>query len=65
MQIRFGRAVALAGALLALGTTFASADLPAKGKVAPAWSGKTPAGKAINSGQYKNKVLLVNFFSYT
>jgi hypothetical protein len=34
------------------------------GKTAPAWSGKTVAGQAISSAQFKGKVVLMNFFSY-
>ena len=33
------------------------------GKPAPAWSGKTTAGKALSSTQLKGKVVLVNFFN--
>jgi len=63
MKLRLGQLAALFGAALALACG-ASADLVAKGKPAPAWSGKTLAGKTINSAQLKNKVVLLNFFSY-
>jgi hypothetical protein len=42
----------------------ASAGLLGASKSAPAWSGKTVAGKPIASSQYKGKALLMNFFSY-
>jgi hypothetical protein len=57
------RLPAVAAAVLGLGAA-ASAALPAAGKTAPAWSGKTVAGKAISSAQFKGKVVLMNFFSY-
>jgi len=47
-------------AMLAITATAAPVG---KGKAAPAWSGKTVAGKAISSGQYKGKVVLLNFFN--
>jgi len=37
----------------------------AKGKPAPAWSGKTVEGKPLSSAQFKGKVVLMNFFGYT
>ncbi len=40
----------------------ASAITPV-GKPAPAWSGKTTAGKALSSAQLKGKVVLLNFFN--
>jgi len=54
---------------VALGVTVAlassvSAALIVAGKVAPAWSGKTLAGKALKSTDLKGKVVLLNFFSY-
>ena len=64
MKIRLWRAAVLAGAMLGLATG-ASAALIAAGKPAPAWSGKTVAGEAISSTQFKNKVVVMNFFSYT
>ena len=64
MDIRKGRAIAVAGALLALAAG-ASADLIKKGKPAPAWSGKRLDGKMISSSQLKGRVLLLNFFSYS
>jgi hypothetical protein len=53
-------AVAALGLALATGVT--AQVLPA-GKVAPKWSGKTVQGKAISAGQYKGKVVLLNFFN--
>jgi cytochrome oxidase Cu insertion factor (SCO1/SenC/PrrC family) len=58
-----GRAAWVAGAVLGLATA-GSASIIAKGKAAPAWSGKTVQGKPISSAQFKGKVLLLNFFSY-
>jgi hypothetical protein len=56
-------AFAAVGALaLALATGVSAQILPA-GKAAPKWSGKTVAGKAISSTQYKGKVVLLNFFN--
>ncbi len=43
----------------------ASAALIGKGKKAPAWSGKTVEGKSLASSQFKGKVVLLNFFSYS
>ena len=63
MQTYTWRPAALAGALLALAGG-ASANLPASGKAAPAWGGKTTAGKAISSAQTKGKVVLLNFFNF-
>lgn len=63
MKVQAWRALVLAGTALGLATV-ASADLIAAGKTAPAWSGKTLAGKTLSSAQLKNKVVLVNFFSY-
>ena len=64
MQWVWWRTAAVAGAALGLAGA-ASADLIKAGKAAPAWSGKTVAGKAIKSSQFKGKVVLVNFFAYT
>lgn len=58
---RLGTAVAVA---LTVGVGAASADIVPKGKTAPAWSGKSVQGKTVSSGQYKGKVVLLNFFSY-
>ena len=63
MKVQAWRALALAGAAMGLAAV-ASADLITAGKTAPAWTGKTLAGKAISSADLKNKVVLVNFFSY-
>lgn len=52
----FGLAIAVAGGV--------SAALIGPGKAAPAWSGKTLAGKALKSTDLKGKVVVVNFFSY-
>ena len=43
----------------------ASAALIVTGKPAPAWSAKTIDGKALASSQFKGKVVLLNFFSYS
>ncbi len=56
---------ALAGGLVTVAAPSLRADLPAVGKLAPPWSGKTVDGKALTSAQYKGKVVLLNFFSYT
>jgi cytochrome oxidase Cu insertion factor (SCO1/SenC/PrrC family) len=56
-------AAAVLAGVLAVGS--ASAALISKGKVAPAWSGKTVDGKPISSAQLKGKVVLLNFFSYS
>ncbi len=61
MRMRFWQWSAVAGATLALAT--GASALVAKGKTAPAWSGKTVQGKAISSGQFKGKVVLLNFFN--
>ena len=63
MQIRTWRVAALAGSLLTVAIG-AAASLPATGKAAPAWNGKTTAGKAIASAQLKGKVVLLNFFNF-
>lgn len=63
MKLRVWRIAAIGGALCGLAGS-ASAALIGSGKSMPAWSGKTTAGKAINSSEYKGKVLLLNFFSY-
>jgi hypothetical protein len=52
----FGLAIAVAGG--------AAAELVGPGKTAPAWSGKTLAGKVLKSTDLKGKVVVVNFFSY-
>jgi hypothetical protein len=57
------RAAAIMGAVLMLASG-AAASLIARGKAAPAWSGKTIAGTSINSNQLKDRVVLLNFFSY-
>ena len=62
MEIRLWKAAALAGALLASAAAPAAAII-SRGKAAPAWSGKTVAGKAISSSQLKGKVVLLNFFN--
>ncbi len=64
MKMRAWSLAATAGAVLALAAG-ASADLVARGKTVPAWSGKTVQGKPISSAQFKNKVVLMNFFSYS
>jgi hypothetical protein len=51
-------------ALILAGAGAAHATI-AKGKPAPAWSGKTVEGKALSSAQLKGKVVLMNFFGYT
>ena len=63
MQTHVWRAAGLAGTLLAFAAG-ASASLPAPGKAAPAWSGKTITGKTLTSAQTKGKVVLLNFFNF-
>ena len=58
------RWVSLCG-LAGMLATGACADLVKAGAKAPAWSGKTIEGKAINSKQYQGKVVLLSFFSYS
>ena len=48
---------------LTVGAALPAAALVKKGQTAPAWSGKTTAGKAISSAQFKGKVVLLNFFN--
>jgi hypothetical protein len=55
------RVAAVAGAVLALAN--GAAALVARGKPAPAWSGKTVAGRPISLTQLKGKVVLLNFFN--
>lgn len=57
------RAVAITGAVMMLATG-AAASLITRGKAAPAWSGKTIAGATLSSTQLKDRVVLLNFFSY-
>jgi hypothetical protein len=64
MMLRSWRLAAVLGAAAMLATG-AGADIAKAGKAAPAWSGKTVAGKPLSSAQLKNKVVLLNFFSYT
>jgi hypothetical protein len=52
-------------AALILGGSGAAHATLAKGKPAPAWSGKTVEGRALSSAQLKGKVVLMNFFGYT
>lgn len=54
-----------AGAVAALVASLAvpAAAIVKVGQKAPAWSGKTTAGKALSSGQLKGKVVLLNFFN--
>lgn len=54
------------GLLLAAGVLSfpVRAALPATGKAAPAWSGKTTDGKTLSSAQLKGKVVLLNFFNF-
>jgi hypothetical protein len=63
MSRRNRRALPLLSALACAALLSAAAALPAKGKAAPAWSGKTTAGKSISSSQLKGKVVLLNFFN--
>jgi len=64
MMLCSWRLFAALGAAAALAAG-ASADILKAGKAAPAWRGKTTAGKPISSAQLKNKTVLMNFFSYT
>jgi hypothetical protein len=64
MGLSFWRTAGLLGSAAALATA-AVADLPKPGKTAPAWNGKTVAGKALSSNQLKGKVVLMNFFGFT
>ena len=61
MLTRSWRLAAVAGAVLAVAGP--SAAVIGKGRAAPAWSGKTVAGKPISSAQLKGKVVLLNFFN--
>lgn len=63
MTTVFWRSAALAGVIALAGG--ASAAVIGKGKTAPAWKGKTLAGKSLSSAQLKGKAVLMNFFSYT
>lgn len=63
MKIGWAPIGAVALAAMILGGASLADPLP-KGKVAPAWTGKTVAGKSIKSAQFKGKVVLMNFFSY-
>ncbi|MFN3650706.1 MAG: TlpA family protein disulfide reductase [Armatimonadota bacterium] len=62
MMNRFGRFALTTVATLAIAAA-ALADPTPAGKAAPAWNGKTTAGKTIGSSQLKGKVVLVNFFN--
>ena len=66
MRVAMPWGVARGATLLALmlAASAAYAAVPA-GKPAPTWSGKTVAGKPIDSSQFKGKVVLMNFFGYT
>ena len=64
MTTTLWRSAALAGAVIALAGG-SSAAVIGKGRTAPAWKGKTLAGKTLSSTQLKGKAILMNFFSYT
>lgn len=64
MTASWGRLAAIAALTLAAAGSGSAAIIGA-GKAAPAWTGKTVAGKPITSKQYQKKVVLMNFFSYT
>jgi hypothetical protein len=58
--MRFG----IAAAAVALGVLGGPAyAIVGAGKAAPAWSGKTTAGKPLSSAKLKGKVVLLNFFN--
>lgn len=62
--MRFRSWYAPAAALaLAVGVIAPAAAIVRVGTAAPAWSGKTTAGKALSSAQLKGKVVLLNFFN--
>ena len=63
MKIQPWRLVAVSGLTLAIASG-AAAALIGSGKVAPAWAGKTLAGKSLKSTDLKGKVVVMNFFSY-
>jgi len=62
MNLNPWRLLAVAGLSIVLANN--ARALIGPGKTAPSWSGKTLAGQAINSAQFKGKVVLMNFFSY-
>lgn len=45
-------------------TGISQAEILKAGKPAPAWTGKTVAGKKISSAQFKGRPVLLNFFAY-
>ena len=57
------RSIAAVGALVWVLATAVSAQITPSGKSAPPWNGKTVQGKPISAGQYKGKVVLLNFFN--
>jgi len=61
MRYPVSRLAALA--LLAGALALPAVATPKVGSAAPAFSGKTTAGKTLKSSDYKGKALLVNFFS--
>jgi len=65
-RVRVSLGKTLAGLSLCLGLVVAvrAAEMVKVGQKAPAWSGKTLAGKAIKAADLKGKVVLFNFFSY-
>jgi hypothetical protein len=61
MRMGFSQGAALGAVFLSLAAGVAA--LPAKGKPAPAWSGRTVQGKELKSTQLKGRVVLMNFFN--
>lgn len=53
--------VAAVGSVLLLAAS--ATALPTVGKPVPVWRGKTTTGQALNAGQFKGKVVLLNFFN--
>lgn len=49
--------------ILAVGAALPASAIVRAGQAAPAWSGKTTAGKSLSSAQLKGKVVLLNFFN--
>jgi hypothetical protein len=64
MLLRSWRLMAAAGIAAGVLAT-ASSGAVALGRPAPKWSGKTVQGQPISAAQFKGKVVLMNFFSYT
>jgi hypothetical protein len=51
-----------AAAVLGICLALPASALPQPGSAAPAFTGKTVAGKSLKLSSYKGKVVLLNFF---